>query len=40
MVEECKCDTCEHRENTNIICPCIDCYDYSQYQEKESKDND
>lgn len=38
ITEECKCNTCKYREVTKIICPCIDCYDYSHYQEK-GKDN-
>ena len=34
MTDECKCNTCKYREVTNIICPCIDCYDYSHYEKK------
>ena len=37
MTEECKCDTCKYREVKQIICPCIDCYDYSEYQEKDKQ---
>ena len=35
----CKCNTCKHREDTNIICPCFNCYDYSNYQEKDKERN-
>lgn len=37
MTDECKCNTCKFREDKNIICPCIDCYEFSEYQEKDKQ---
>lgn len=36
MAEECKCNTCKYREVKHIICPCLDCHNYSEYQEEDN----
>lgn len=35
---EVKCNSCKFREDTNIINPCLDCYDYSHYQVKDNEE--
>ena len=35
--EKSKCSECKSWPNTNIISPCFDCYDYSNFEEKEEE---